>query len=203
MTISLQAWASSALSCWRWPRRGARLGVHISARCCFRVWLRGTRPLHWPVAVRMEIRQSGASATRVWHPGPGTRGETHRPGDGDCRDADVTSLDARRVRSLRDPSFDRAPAVPAPKAVARHVIRQRDDAGRTFADVRDNSAALLRRPNPKPLVPAAPQLAWYWPCNWARKINYAACPARLTGTKRALSRCLEQGGIVVRSRLHT
>ena len=209
MTISLQSMGIlSAILLALALALSLRLGRHISTPLLqLRVWLREPDPYTPAINRQDEIGDLARQLhTRLAPPAPEPEPEPEPEyDDSDYEDADDHEPHFE-VRSLRDPSFDETPAVPAPKAVARHVIHAEEDDTEEdpFADVRDNSAAPVAQAKPKPLVPAAPQPSAVLAVQLGAQDQLRRLPrARLTELLERYRDCLEQAASLYESELHT
>ena len=209
MTISLQSMGIlSAILLALALALSLRLGRHISTPLLqLRVWLREPDPYTPAINRQDEIGDLARQLhTRLAPPAPEPEPEPE-PDYDDSDYEDNEPEPAFEVRNLRDPDFDEAPAAPAPKAAARHVVHAEEDENDEdpFADLRDSSSATpATLAKPQPAVPSAPQPSAVLAVQLGAQDQLRRLPrARLTELLERYRDCLEQAASLYDSELHT
>ena len=209
MTISLQSMGIlSAILLALALALSLRLGRHISTPLLqLRVWLREPDPYTPAINRQDEIGDLARQLhTRLAPPAPEPEPEPE-PDYDDSDYEDNEPEPAFEVRNLRDPDFDEAPAAPAPKAAARHVVHAEEDENDEdpFADLRDsNSAAPATLAKPQPAAPSVPQPSAVLAVQLGAQDQLRRLPrARLTELLERYRDCLEQAASLYDSELHT
>ena len=209
MTISLQSMGIlSAILLALALALSLRLGRHISTPLLhLRVWLREPDPYTPAINRQDEIGDLARQLhTRLAPPAPEPEPEPE-PDYDDSDYEDNEPEPAFEVRNLRDPDFDEAPAAPAPKAAARHVVHAEEDENDEdpFADLRDSSSATpATLAKPQPAAPSAPQPSAVLAVQLGAQDQLRRLPrARLTELLERYRDCLEQAASLYDSELHT
>ena len=209
MTISLQSMGIlSAILLALALALSLRLGRHISTPLLqLRVWLREPDPYTPAINRQDEIGDLARQLhTRLAPPAPEPEPEPE-PDYDDSDYEDNEPKPAFEVRNLRDPDFDEAPAAPAPKAAARHVVHAEEDENDEdpFADLRDSSSATpATLAKPQPAAPSAPQPSAVLAVQLGAQDQLRRLPrARLTELLERYRDCLEQAASLYDSELHT
>ena len=211
MTISLQSMGIlSAILLALALALSLRLGRHISTPLLqLRVWLREPDPYTPAINRQDEIGDLARQLhTRLAPPAPEPEPEPE-PDYDDSDYEDNEPEPAFEVRNLRDPDFDEAPAAPAPKAAARHVVHAEEDENDEdpFADLRDTStasAAPVALAKPKPVASAAPQPSAVLAVQLGAQEQLRRLPrARLMELLERYRDCLNQAASLYQSELHT
>ncbi|KMM83539.1 Uncharacterized membrane protein affecting hemolysin expression [Pseudomonas taetrolens] len=209
MTISLQSMGIlSAILLALALALSLRLGRHITTPLLqLRVWLREPDP-HTPAIQRQDeigdlARQLHARLAPE-APEPEPEPEEQDEIDDDVEDNEPTF----EVRNLRDPSFDEAPAAPAPKAAPRQVISTEEDDDNEedpFADLRDTGTAVpVVLSKPQPSAPATPQPSAVLAVQLGAQEQLRRLPrARLMELLERYRDCLNQAASLYQSELHT
>ncbi|MEB0204814.1 AhpA/YtjB family protein [Pseudomonas sp. CCC3.1] len=211
MTISLQSMGIlSAILLALALALSLRLGRNITTPLLqLRVWLREPDPYTPAINRQDEIGDLARQLhTRLAPPAP----EPEPEPEPDYDDEEEAEEDepAFEVRNLRDPGFDEAPAVPAPKAAPRQVISTEEDESDDedpFADLRDTTptavapAALVKA---QPSKPAAPQPSAVLAVQLGAQEQLRRLPrARLMELLERYRDCLNQAASLYQSELHT
>ncbi|MGO2450525.1 AhpA/YtjB family protein [Pseudomonas taetrolens] len=209
MTISLQSMGIlSAILLALALALSLRLGRHITTPLLqLRVWLREPDP-HTPAIQRQDeigdlARQLHARLAPE-APEPEPEPEEQDEIDDNVEDNEPTF----EVRNLRDPSFDEAPAAPAPKAAPRQVISTEEDDDNEedpFADLRDTGTAVpVVLSKPQPSAPATPQPSAVLAVQLGAQEQLRRLPrARLMELLERYRDCLNQAASLYQSELHT
>ena len=212
MTISLQSMGIlSAILLALALALSLRLGRHITTPLLqLRVWLREPDP-HTPAIQRQDeigdlARQLHARlAPEAPEPEPEPEPEEEQDEiEDDVEDNEPTF----EVRNLRDPSFDEAPAAPAPKAAPRQVISTDEDDDNEddpFADLRDTGTAVpVVLSKPQPSAPTTPQPSAVLAVQLGAQEQLRRLPrARLMELLERYRDCLNQAASLYQSELHT
>ena len=212
MTISLQSMGIlSAILLALALALSLRLGRHITTPLLqLRVWLREPDS-HTPAIQRQDeigdlARQLHARlAPEAPEPEPEPEPEEEQDEiEDDVEDNEPTF----EVRNLRDPSFDEAPAAPAPKAAPRQVISTDEDDDNEddpFADLRDTGTAVpVVLSKPQPSAPTTPQPSAVLAVQLGAQEQLRRLPrARLMELLERYRDCLNQAASLYQSELHT
>ena len=211
MTISLQSMGIlSAILLALALALSLRLGRHITTPLLqLRVWLREPDPYTPAVNRQDEIGDLARQLhTRLAPPAPEPEPEPEADYD-DYEEAEDDEP-AFEVRSLRDPTFDEKPAIPAPKAAPRQLISTEEDESDDedpFADLRDSStpnAAPASQITPQPVAPSVPQPSAVLAVQLGAQEQLRRLPrARLMELLQRYRDCLDQAASLYQSELHT
>ena len=211
MTISLQSMGIlSAILLALALALSLRLGRHITTPLLqLRVWLREPDPYTPAVNRQDEIGDLARQLhTRLAPPAPEPEPEPEADYD-DYEEAEDDEP-AFEVRSLRDPTFDEKPAMPAPKAAPRQLITTEEDESDDedpFADLRDSStpnAAPASQITPQPVAPSVPQPSAVLAVQLGAQEQLRRLPrARLMELLQRYRDCLDQAASLYQSELHT
>ena len=211
MTISLQSMGIlSAILLALALALSLRLGRHITTPLLqLRVWLREPDPYTPAVNRQDEIGDLARQLhTRLAPPAPEPEPEPEADYD-DYEEAE-DSEPTFEVRSLRDPTFDERPAMPAPKAAPRQLISTEEDESDDedpFADLRDSSTphvAPTSQVKPQPVVVSAPQPSAVLAVQLGAQEQLRRLPrARLMELLQRYRDCLDQAASLYQSELHT
>ena len=211
MTISLQSMGIlSAILLALALALSLRLGRHITTPLLqLRVWLREPDPYTPAVNRQDEIGDLARQLhTRLAPAAPEPEPEPEADYD-DYEEAEDDEP-AFEVRSLRDPTFDEKPAMPAPKAAPRQLINTEEDESDDedpFADLRDSSApnaAPTSQIMPQPVVPSTPQPSAVLAVQLGAQEQLRRLPrARLMELLQRYRDCLDQAASLYQSELHT
>ena len=211
MTISLQSMGIlSAILLALALALSLRLGRNITTPLLqLRVWLREPDPYTPAINRQDEIGDLARQLhSRLAPPAPEPEPEPEPEYD-DEEDAEEAEP-AFEVRNLRDPGFDEAPAVPAPKAAPRQVISTAEDENDDedpFADLRDTTptaVAPVALVKPQPAKLAAPQPSAVLAVQLGAQEQLRRLPrARLMELLERYRDCLNQAASLYQSELHT
>ena len=191
-----------------------RLGRHITTPLLqLRVWLREPDPYTPAIQRQDEIGDLARQLhSRLAPPAPEPEPEPEPEEDYD--DSDYEEAEDNEptfeVRNLSDPTFDEAPAAPAPKAAPRQLVSTAEDENDDedpFADLRDTSttsAAPIALAKPKQVVSAAPQPSAVLAVQLGAQEQLRRLPrARLMELLERYRDCLNQAASLYQSELHT
>ena len=215
MTISLQSMGIlSAILLALALALSLRLGRHITTPLLqLRVWLREPDPYTPAIQRQDEIGDLARQLhSRLAPPAPEPEPEPEPEEDYD--DSDYEEAEDNEptfeVRNLSDPTFDEAPAAPAPKAAPRQLVSTAEDENDDedpFADLRDTSttsAAPIALAKPKQVVSAAPQPSAVLAVQLGAQEQLRRLPrARLMELLERYRDCLNQAASLYQSELHT
>ena len=211
MTISLQSMGIlSAILLALALALSLRLGRHITTPLLqLRVWLREPDPYTPAVNRQDEIGDLARQLhTRLAPAAPEPEPEPEADYDDyeEAEDDEPTF----EVRSLRDPTFDEKPAMPAPKAAPRQLINTEEDESDDedpFADLRDSSApneASASQITPQSVAPSVPQPSAVLAVQLGAQEQLRRLPrARLMELLQRYRDCLDQAASLYQSELHT
>ena len=210
MTISLQSMGIlSAILLALALALSLRLGRHITTPLLqLRVWLREPDPYTPAVNRQDEIGDLARQLhTRLAPAAPEPEPEPEADYDEEEAEDNEPTFE---VRSLRDPTFDEKPAMPAPKAAPRQLISTEEDETDEedpFADLRDSSpanAAPTSQAKPQPVVPSVPQPSAVLAVQLGAQEQLRRLPrARLMELLQRYRDCLDQAASLYQSELHT